>query len=142
TSYGPGFLDSSPPRLRSDLIIRQMVHKSEVYYVVKDPIVQAYYKLSPVEWDLLSLFDGTRETDQIIDRFNEKHPFEIIDEDSFESYKNYFKQMDVLVIPTAEKSLMLMQKIRAQRKIRAAGDDNSLFYMSFSAWDPDRYFNR
>jgi putative peptide zinc metalloprotease protein len=142
TSYGPGFLESGPPKLRSDLIIREQVHKSEVYYVVKDPIVQAYYKLSPIEWDLLSLFDGTREVDEIIEQFNKKHPFEMVDEESLASYQTYFKDLDLLVISTAEKSLMLMERIRTQRKMRASGEDRNLFYMTFSAWDPDRYFDR
>ena len=144
-SYGKSFGSGSPelslPKLRTDLVIRQQVREHEVYYIIKDPLLKAYYQFNPDEWDLFQLFDGTRTDEEIIEEYNAKHPFGVIDEETIETYKNSLMQIDLFEIPPAEKNLMLMERIRSQRKQKADGEE-SIFYMSFSAWDPDESLNR
>lgn len=147
--YGKSF-GSGPPeleqplKLRSDLVIRRQVHKNDVFYIVKDPSAKAYYKFEPVEWDLFSLFDGQRTPEQIVDEYNKKHPLEAIDEDTLQDYRQNLKEIDLIELGSAEKNLMMMERIRSQRKMRAEGTGkwSNIFYVTFSAWDPDRVFNR
>ncbi len=140
-SFGSGSPDTGLAKLRTDLVIRQQVREHEVYYIIKDPITKQYFQFSPEEWDLFKLFDGTNSDEEIIEEYNAQHPFAVIDEEAVDSYKNSLKQIDLFEIPPAEKNLMLMEKIRSQRKVKADGEE-SLFYISFSAWDPDESLNK
>ncbi|MCI0603302.1 efflux RND transporter periplasmic adaptor subunit [bacterium] len=140
-SFGSGSLEIRLPKLRTDLVVRQQVREHEVYYIIKDPVLKTYYQFNPDEWDLFQLFDGTRTDEEIIEQYNAKHPFGVIDEETIDSYKNSLMQIDLFEIPPAEKNLMLMERIRSQRKAKAEGDE-SIFYMSFSAWDPDESLNK
>ncbi len=143
-SFGSGSPDVDYPRLRPDVVVRRQTHQNEVHFIVKDPVNQAYYKFSPSEWDVISLFDGTRSVVQMIEEYNRKHPHEAIDEEVMESYRQNLKDMEILDLPAAEKNLMLMGKIREQRKERAAGSGkwSNLMEVTFSAWDPDEWMNR
>lgn len=144
-SFGSGPLkEERPLKLRSDLVIRHQIHRNEVFYIVKDPDAKVYYKFEPTEWDLFSLFDGQHTPEQIIDEYNRKHPMEAIDEDTLEGYRQNLKEIELLELGSAEKNLMLMERIRSQRKMRAEGTGkwSNIFYVTFSAWDPDRVFNR
>lgn len=140
-SFGFGSPEPSLPRLRKDLVIRQQTQEQEVFFVIKDPETQAYYRFSPLEWDILSLFDGGHSYEEIAQKFNVIHPQEMIDEETVESYRKSLHEMELLEMPAAQKSLILMERIRSMRKKRAEGEGN-LFYITFSAWDPDRIFDR
>ncbi len=146
--FGSGSPDGSPdeeyPRLRPDVVVRQQTHQNEVHFIVKDPVNQAYYKFSTSEWDVISLFDGTHTLEQMIDEYNRKHPSEAIDEEVLESYRQNLKDMEILDLSSTEKNLMLMEKIREQRKERVAGSGkwSNLMEITFSAWDPDAWMNR
>ena len=140
-SFGSGWLETQLPKLRTDLVVVQQVRTHEVFYIVKDPITKQYFQFNPDEWDLFQLFDGTRTDEEIIETYNAKHPFGVIDEQAVESYKQSLNQIELFEIPPAEKNLMLMERIRTQRKTKADGED-SIFYVTFSAWDPDEALNR
>jgi putative peptide zinc metalloprotease protein len=147
--YGKSFGFGPPEegrlfKLRGDLVVRQQTHKKEVFYIVKDPVARSYYKFVPSEWDLYVLFDGQRTPEQIVDEYNKKYPFEGIDEELLDSYRANLKEMELIELGSSEKNLMLMERIRSQRKMRAEGTGkwSNLFYVTFSAWDPDRIFNR
>jgi putative peptide zinc metalloprotease protein len=60
--------------LRPDLIFQRQVFKSEVYYVIKDPLSLTYFRLQPEEAYILQLLDGKRNLQQILDAFNQKYP--------------------------------------------------------------------
>ena len=140
-SFGFGSPETTLPKLRQDLVVRQQTQNQEVFFVIKDPNVQAYYKFTPFEWDIMSLFDGNNTDETIVQKFNSRHPYEMIDEETVESYRSSLKEMELMEVPAAQKSLILMERIRSMRKKRAEGEGN-LFYITFSAWDPDRLFNR
>ncbi len=141
-SFGSGSPDVTLPKMRSDLVIRRQVHQKEVYYIVKDPPAMAYFNFPPSEHEILTLFDGKRTDEEIIDEYNRRHPLEIIDEDGLAASKAGFREMELLEIPPRVKNLMLMERIRAQRQLRKKATEGDIFYMTFSAWDPDRIFNR
>lgn len=142
--FGSGSPDPGVPRLKPDIIVRQHTHKQEVYYIVKDPENLTYYKFSDSEWRLISLFDGNHSEQEIIEEYNSKNPDEIIDEETIASYKESLRDMEILDISVAQKNLILMEKIRSQRKLRAEGKSrwDDLFEIKFSAWDPDKDLNR
>jgi putative peptide zinc metalloprotease protein len=135
--------ESVLPGLRSDIVVRRLVAKDEINFVVKDPLIQAYYKFSPEEWDIISLFDGTRSAEQIVQEYSLHHPNEYIDEELVLGHRQALKEMDLLNLPAIEKSLQFMERMKEQRKNMAEKSKfKNLFEMTFSAWDPDDAFNK
>lgn len=131
------------PGLRSDIVVRRLVQKDEVHFVVKDPLIQAYYKFSPEEWDIISLFDGTRTAEQIVDEYMLRHPADYLDEETVLGHRQALKEMDLLNLPTIEKSLQFMERMKEQRKNLAEKSKfKNLFEMTFSAWNPDDAFTK
>src|ERR1051325_4507845 len=142
--FGYGSPEAELPRLRSDLIIRrQQYGPDELFIVVKDPITKEYFKLTPVQWDLFALFDGNHTEEQIIEEYNEKYPFEMINEDVIETTKQDLKTANLLDISSTEKNLMLMERIRSERKVRLGSKDKWTFeYMILWSFDPDELLTR
>jgi putative peptide zinc metalloprotease protein len=135
--------ESIMPGLRPDVVVRRLAQKDEVYYVIKDPLIQAYYKFSPDEWTIISLFDGTRTAQQIADEYNRLNRNDYIDEETVLSHRQALKDMDLLNLPAIEKSLQFMERMKEQRKSLAEHSKfKNLFEMTFSAWDPDETFNK
>ena len=143
-SFGYGPLEPGLPRLRSDLIIRrQQYGPNELFYVVKDPISKEYFKLPPVQWELYSLFDGNHTEQQIIDEYAGKYPLETVDEEVIETAKQDLRGAGLLDVSSSEKNLMLMERIRTQRKLLLEKKNKwSLEYMIIWSVDPDQFLNR
>ena len=146
--YGKSFGSGSPevilPRLRPDLIIRrQQYGPDEIFFVVKDPISKQYYKLPPVQWDLFALFDGEHTEQDIIAAYNEKYPSQAINEEIIETTKQDLKTAGLLDVSSTEKNLMLMERIRSERKVRLRSKDKWTFeYMILWSFDPDKLLDR
>ena len=143
-SFGYGSLESGRPRLRSDLILRhQQYGPDELFYVVKDPITKDYFKLTPLQWDLYALFDGNHTEEEIIEEYNAKYPLENINEDVIETTKQDLKSAGLLDVSSTEKNLMLMERIRSERKLRLGSQDKWTFeYMILWSFDPDKLLDR
>ncbi|HQU08383.1 MAG TPA: hypothetical protein PLV25_00295, partial [Opitutales bacterium] len=60
--------------LRPDLIFQRQRFKNEEYYVVKDPLSLAYFRLRPEETFLLHLLDGKRTLREITEIYEEEFP--------------------------------------------------------------------
>ena len=135
--------DTIMPGLRADVVVRRLAQKDEVYYVIKDPLIQAYYRFTPDEWEIISFFDGTRTVEQIVEEYNNKNLSDAINDETVISYRQSLKEMDLLNLPAMEKSLQFMERIKEQRKNRAdTSKFKNLFEITFSAWDPDESFNK
>ena len=125
-------------KLRSDLKVSQQVIAGEVTFVVKIPETGDYLRLPEFEWETLGLFDGSR-TDKVV--WDELHRRNGDSEMTVTELEDYADNTDpnVWEKTLTEKNLALLEKIRSERHERAS--DKSIFYMYFSAWDPDKFFN-
>ncbi len=143
-SSGFGFPESSLPKLRSDLIVRRLQYSADqIFYVIKDPVSREYLKYPPPTWDLMALFDGEHTDEQIISEYNEKYPFGTIDEEFLEACKDELKSSGLLDVSSTEKNLMLMDRIRSQRKHRIEKKNKWTFeYMTIFSFDPDEFMGR
>src|SRR5437773_8484731 len=86
-SFGSGSEESGLLKLRSDLVVRQQVQKHETFYIIKDPLIQAYYKFAPFQWEMFALLDGSRTEAEIIVEYNQTHPMDEIDEETLQTYQ-------------------------------------------------------
>jgi len=127
------------PKVRPDLKASRQTVSGETSYVIKIPDTEALSRISEVAYELLQLCDGTRTVTEIAAVWNEIHPSIPFSE---EEVIDFVDGMDPNTFERsqAERNLMVLEKIRDERKKRV--DQSSLLYMYFSAWDPDKFLER
>ena len=126
-------------KLRSDLRVSQQVIAGDVTYVVKIPETGEYLRLPEFEWETLSLFDGHRTDKEVWEELHRRHEDIEMTVTELEDYADN-TDPNVWEKTLTEKNLALLEKMRTERQERA-GSEN-IFYMYFSAWDPDKFFDR
>jgi putative peptide zinc metalloprotease protein len=127
------------PKFRSDLKVSRQEVNGEITYVVKIPETESYARYGELEFDLLSLADGTRAPAEIAEALVEKHPDSAVEQGDVlefldESDRNVWERTP------AERNLALLAKIRDERKGYVG--QSSILYLPVSSWDPDKVLER
>ena len=128
------------PKLKDDLkIVRREVH-GQVHYVVKEPKEDKYYQFGETEVGLMQLMDGQRTAGDIADAADKTLGVRPPD-GQIADFAQKLKRLGLVERTPAEQHLMLMERMRSQRKIRARGRTRgSILRLRFSIGDPDRLF--
>lgn len=100
-------------------------------------------RFSPEQWHLLQLFDGKRSFDEISLEFSVQTGIEIGEED-IKAFAASLDAAGVFQKAAHAQNVADIQKLRDQQRTRIArrwrvGD---ITYITFSAWDPDRYLTK
>ncbi|MFQ5694629.1 MAG: efflux RND transporter periplasmic adaptor subunit [Terriglobia bacterium] len=125
-------------KLRTDLKVSRQVVADEATYVIKIPDPDIYLRLTELEWEALTLFDGTRTDREVWEDLQRREPdlemtLQEVEDFADSSHPNLWEKT------LTEKNLALLEKIRNERRERAS--EQSFFYLYFSAWDPNNFFN-
>jgi putative peptide zinc metalloprotease protein len=125
--------------LRADLKVGKQTFAGETSFVVKVPETDSFSRLGELDWELLSLCDGTRTPGEVALALNERYPDQNLSEQDVMEYldgvdPNYWER------GAAAKNLCILEKIRDERRQRV--NHASLLYIYFSAFDPDRALKR
>ncbi|MFN2432777.1 MAG: efflux RND transporter periplasmic adaptor subunit [Gemmatimonadota bacterium] len=130
------------PRLRPDLTIVRRESHGKVHYIVKEPREGKYSQFGEAEIALMRLMDGTR-TPAAIGQAVADRLGHAVEAGRVADFAQRLKRMGLVERTPAEEHLMLMERIRGQRRVRAGGrTKGSLLRMRFSIGDPDRLFDR
>jgi putative peptide zinc metalloprotease protein len=127
-------------KLRTDLKIIREVQSGEVAYLVKDPVAQKYYRFGAAEYAVIEQFDGTRNYDEIARQVKAEAGIKVTAA-AVEGFAASLKQLNLIERSAREKSLLLLEHLRQERK-QAATHGRDVLYMRFPAVDPDRVYNR
>jgi putative peptide zinc metalloprotease protein len=126
------------PRLRPDVkLVRREVH-GEVNYVAKEPDEGKYYQFREREGALMQLMDGRRTPADIADEAERLlglrwAPGNIAD------FAQMLKRMGLVERTPAEQRLMLLERVRRERKTRSQRKTKgSALRMTYSIGDPNR----
>src|SRR5262249_12075893 len=129
------------PALRQDLVIRRQVQLGDVVWVVKDPKERAYYHFRDVQWNLITLFDGTRTPAEILEHYNKagggpKATLPVVLE-----WEETLRKIDLIELTPAEQGLMLLDKFRDFRENAAEEKSEGFnpFFIKFHVLDPDKF---
>jgi putative peptide zinc metalloprotease protein len=127
------------PKLRTDLKVGKQTFAGETSYVVKVPETDSFNRLGELDWELLSLFDGTRTPGEVALALNERYPDQNLSEQDVIAYldgvdPNFWER------GAAEKNLCILERIRDERRQRV--NHASILYIYFSAFDPDQALER
>lgn len=132
----------SRAKLRTDLIVVEQRYRGEQTYIVKDPESHKYFRFRPVEMVVMQELDGERTSAEVAKALAaEGLPFTAAAVDAFARKLN---QMGLLERSVAQRSVLLMERLRAERhrRLKRTHYTGSLLRMRWSVADPDRWLDR
>ncbi len=127
------------PKLRSDLRVSEQTVAGETSYVVKNPETVTYNRYGAFEYELLTLFDGTRTPAEVAQRMTELHPDRAVQESDVLDFLDGMEP-SIWEQTLGEKNLAVLERIRQERKTRV--DQSKLLYITFKAVDPDKLLEK
>jgi putative peptide zinc metalloprotease protein len=128
-----------PPRLDPGLIVREDTLDGEAIVGAFQRSSGNYFRFSPLQWQLASLFDGVLTYDETASLFNEQTGAQLTPEEA-RLFAQNMDEADFWYQSPQEKNIALHEKLTAQRSRRAKRKSKiNIAHISFSAWDPDRY---
>jgi putative peptide zinc metalloprotease protein len=112
-------------------------HESDgaVSYVVKNPAAHKYFRFGQVEAWLMQRMDGTRTVAQICDELRAEIGINAAPS-ALDVLVRRLRDMGLVQRTLEERSALLVERVRQQRRIRNDGK-STLLRMRFSAGDPD-----
>jgi len=132
---------STSPRLRPDLTIVEQTYRGEQSFIVKDPKSRKYFRFRPVEVTVLRAFDGCRSAAEIAEGLTEAGLR--VSAGAIEGFAGKLKTMGLLERTVGERSVLLMERLRAQRRQRLGNAyQGDIFRIRWSLGDPDHFMDR
>ena len=107
---------SDRPRLRKDLIVVEQSYRGEQSYIVKDPSTRKYFRFRPAEVAVMRSLDGERTAVEAAAA--------LLDEGirvsaaAIGRFAEKLKSMGLCERTLRETSVLLMERLRAQRRTR------------------------
>jgi hypothetical protein len=131
------------PRLRSDLVIVEQTYRGERSYVVKDATSRKYFRFRALEVAVMQELDGHRSPAEIATALAaDGIP---IKPAAVENFARRLKEMGLVERSVAERSVLLLERLRADRRRRLKTTTSyrgSIFRMRWSIGDPDQMLER
>lgn len=131
------------PKLREDLTIVEQSYRGEQSFILKDPKTRKYFRFRPVEVGVLRQFDGQRSTADIAAALAEEGLR--VSLAAVEGFAGKLKNMGLMERTVGERSVLQMERLRAQRRQRLAGGSvfqGDIFRLRWSMGDPDHFMDR
>ena len=131
----------SAPTLRPDLVFVEQSYRGEQTYIVKDPTTHKYFRFRPVEAMVMQSLDGrsVEETSAALTAQGLK-----IGPAALEKFAGKLKAMGLCERSLEERSIMLMERLRADRRQRLKPPifKGNILRIRWSVGDPDELLNR
>jgi putative peptide zinc metalloprotease protein len=131
------------PRLDKDLITRENLEDGEKVVVALIRGTDRIYCFSSEQWRIVELFDGKRSYEEVASLHAERYNVAYAVDD-LKEYASGLDDVDFWYKTPLEKSIALREKLESGRHQHTHRKSKwgDISHMQFSAWDPDRYFNR
>ncbi|MBA2459683.1 MAG: hypothetical protein H0V43_12125, partial [Gemmatimonadales bacterium] len=130
------------PRLRSDLVLVEQSYRGEQSYIVKDPVTHKYFRFRPVEIAVMHSLDGQRTVDDAALALTDQGIG--VSAAAIGKFAGKLKAMGLLERTLREQSILLMERLRAERRQRLGRGafQGELLRMRWSIGDPDKFLDR
>ncbi len=131
------------PRLRDDLVLVEQTYRGERSYIVKDPKSHKYFRFRPVEVNVMQSLDGQRTSAESAAAMVEAGIN--VSAGTVEKFAAKLKAMGLVERTVGERSVLLMERLRAQRRSRLRGGgvvQGDIFRLRWSLADPDKFMDR
>jgi putative peptide zinc metalloprotease protein len=133
---------SPHPKLRSDLVLVEQTYRGEQSFIVKDPETRKYYRFRPVEVMVMQVLDGEHTAEQAARALAEEGLR--VSAKAVEAFAAKLKGMGLCDRTLGEKSVLLMERLRAERRRRLGSGvfRGDILRLRWSVGDPDKLFDR
>lgn len=131
-------------KFRTDLTVQKSVQSGETSYIIKDPTTRKYFRFREAEQAIFSQLDGVKPLSDVLKAVQNKYPHLGIRPEDLAAFLTSLKKADLLERSQAEKNLLLVEKLRDQRKAKIKSQANPLskaLYLHYHLVDPDRLFD-
>jgi putative peptide zinc metalloprotease protein len=135
-AFGDGY-----PRVRPNLRYVRQTQDGKPMVVVKDPVRLKYFRFGEVESWLMQRMDGSRSIARIAVELEEEHGVRA-DSASIDVFHRKLREMGLAERTGAERSVLILEALRQQRRSRLRSPGNTIFRMRVSLGDPDRLLER
>jgi putative peptide zinc metalloprotease protein len=131
------------PKLDPSLIASENIEDGKPVVVALIRGTNEVFRFQPEHWRIAELFDGTRSPEEVAKICGSLYGISYSGEDVRE-FANSLEAMGFWYKTLLEKNIALQQKLEAGRHQHANRKSKwgDISHMQFSAWDPDRYFDR
>ena len=130
-------------RLRTDLVLVEQTYRGEQSYIVKDPQSRKYFRFRPLEVEVMLSLDGQRTAAEAAAALAETDIK--VSATAVEKFAGKLKAMGLLERTLGERSVLMMERLRAQRRSRLKGGglvQGDIFRLRWSMGDPDKFMDR
>jgi putative peptide zinc metalloprotease protein len=133
---------SERPRLRPDLVLVEQTYRGEQSFIVKDPATRKYFRFRPVEVAVMQSLDGQRTAAEAAAELLEQGIK--VSTAAVSRFAEKLKSMGLCERTLRESSVLLMERLRAQRRkrLRTGPFQGDLLRLRWSVGDPDRLMDR
>jgi putative peptide zinc metalloprotease protein len=133
---------SERPRLRADLILVEQIYRGEQSFIVKDPSTQKYFRFRPVEITVMRSLDGERTVAEAAAALLDQGLK--VSAAAVSRFAEKLKAMGLCERTLRESSVLLMERLRAQRRarLRSGPFKGDILRLRWSMGDPDKFMDR
>jgi len=134
---------SGLPKLRDDVMLVEQTYRGEQSYIVKDPKTRKYFRFRPLEVKVMQSLDGERTAAEAAAALMDGGTN--VSAAAVEKFAGKLKTMGLLERTLGERSVLMMERLRAQRRSRLRGGGTTqgdIFRMRWSVGDPDHFMDR
>ncbi len=129
----------TPPKIRDDLIIREIANRDgSKYYVIKDPITNAFFQVGEVEYFIIRNLNGFNTTDEILRRTSSRFATEI-EEDSIRDFTSQLQELCFLDNDLTRHDLLIKQRTVGREDRRSLF--GKLLYIKLKGINPGKLFD-
>jgi len=130
------------PRLRTDLILVEQTYRGEQSFIVKDPSTRKYFRFRPAEIAVMRSLDGERTVAEAAAALLDQGLK--VSAAAIGRFAEKLKAMGLCERTLRESSVLLMERLRAQRRarLRTGRFKGDILRLRWSVGDPDEFMNR
>jgi putative peptide zinc metalloprotease protein len=132
---------SGHPLVRPGLRYIRQEKDGKPTYIVKDPVALKYFRFGTLEVWLMQRMDGTSSCYQLADDLRAEFGLNA-SADAIATLVRRLKELGLAQRDSHERSAILVESLRRQRRVRLQANNNTLLRMRFSFGDPDRLLDR
>lgn len=134
----PQRLSGRLPCAEPNLLAHEDVEGGEPTVLVMKPGSDGFYRLSPLQWQILKLFDGKRSFSQVASECQNLVGTRCSEEEARE-LADYLSSTDLLYTPASEKITALAENLRRDRRHGRKSRFGDLSEITIFSFDPDAW---
>ncbi len=128
-----------PIRMRPDLQFEKQTHQGELFFVVKDPVAMAYYRLRESQYAFLQLLDGVSTPAMIRRKFLAQFPFMQLKMPELQAMLTMLHQLGLVLSDSPGQGEELLKRSDSRFWKKIGSTLLSVLWVKLPGIDPDKF---